>query len=89
MLKITYNYGDGLQSIDWFLPKENKYVYFPNIRLSSDSSLRIEATGEELEFIAENFNNIPHTDCETKQIWNANFARFIIENIPILLEEQK
>lgn len=44
--------------------------------------VEVQADGHELEWIKENFNNIPYHKLNRVQNWSGDMARFIAQNLP-------
>ena len=73
MLYVVLNGGD--ETITWNV--ESKIN-----RISSSEVLQVTADGYELEWIKENFENIPYHKIKPIQTWTGDIAAFIASCLP-------
>lgn len=54
----------------------------PKVYLNGEHTefVNVQLDGHELEYLLENFQNIPHSTTKRVQIWYGDIGKFIVEN---------
>jgi len=82
MMMITYTYmneGGQVNMFDtiWYVGEKLKLKF----KLSGKVKVRVQASGEELEYIKKNVSNIPIEKHSMLQVWRDSFADEIVRSL--------
>jgi len=77
MLYVSEKNGD---SFDWYVGDGRVWRRFPQDAANVDF---VQADGDELTYILDNFNNLPHYSGPNKRVhrWFGDHARLIVGNL--------